>query len=337
MTVALHLLAYWLAPSLVAVWKDPSALAFALVIAEPRTERKPANPPPAPRRTAARLPPALTEAPVAPSISIGDQELAGLGDDAAMRAAINTALIESTVSLPPLQAADGGTPDGAIPADAAAEPRFELPSRVSIAYQARSSITDGVAHYSWKRTGNKYETESTVQATGFFVSMFAGVMHQVSEGELSPAGLAPVQFRFRRGDSAPETASFARDSGELRLTRNGNMRTLPLPAAIQDTQSFVFQLAYLLAQGRDPGKTLDVLVTNARKVYRYRFRQADVGPVETEMGTVQAVHLVSEAAEKEDVYEVWLSPAHHNLPVKLRFHAGRFPIELIAASIRSTP
>jgi hypothetical protein len=54
-------------------------------------------------------------------------------------------------------------------------------------------------------------------------------------------------------------------------------------------------------------------------------------------GTVQALHLRSEASNPEDTYEVWLAVAHYHLPFKIKFFAGRFPVELIAASIRTTP
>jgi hypothetical protein len=110
-----------------------------------------------------------------------------------------------------------------------------------------------------------------------------------------------------------------------------------LPPNIQDTQSFLFQFAYETDRLQSPDDRLDVLVTNARKVYRHRFRVVGKETVETQFGTVSTLHLRSEAVDPEDVYEVWLSPENHHLPVKLKFFAGRFPIELIATSIRSTP
>ena len=115
------------------------------------------------------------------------------------------------------------------------------------------------------------------------------------------------------------------------------MRSQPLPPGIQDTQSFLFQFAYEASRLKATDDRLDVLVTNARKVYRHRFRVVGPETVETRFGTVATLHLRSEAVDPEDVYEVWLSPENYHLPVKLKFFAGRFPIELIATSIRSTP
>jgi hypothetical protein len=59
--------------------------------------------------------------------------------------------------------------------------------------------------------------------------------------------------------------------------------------------------------------------------------------LQTRSGPVQVMHLRSDAIEAEDTYEVWLATDRYHLPVKIKFFAGRFPVELIAASIRTTP
>jgi hypothetical protein len=112
---------------------------------------------------------------------------------------------------------------------------------------------------------------------------------------------------------------------------------VPMPARIQDMQSFLFQLAYDAPRLKSNSESLEVMVTNARKVYRHRFKQLGMETVQTKSGPVEAIHLLSEATDPEDAYEVWLAPKNYHLPVKIKFFAGRFPIELIATSIRSTP
>ena len=216
-------------------------------------------------------------------------------------------------------------------------PPPELPSRISIAYRMTSSISDGVADYKWTRDGDRFEIDSTMQATGFIVGNFVGVLHQVSRGAVTPAGLQPDSFRIRRGDGAPDTADFLRASNQLKLTRDGAARLLPLPPLIQDMQSFLFQLAFDAPKMHGAQDRLEVLVTNARKVYRHRFKQIGIETVQTPSAPVQAVHLRSEANDPEDTYEVWLAMDKYYLPVKIKFYAGRFPVELIATSIRTTP
>ena len=213
----------------------------------------------------------------------------------------------------------------------------ELPSRISIAYKMSSNLSDGVADYTWKRDGDRFEIDSSMQATGFIVGNFIGVLHQVSRGVVTPAGLKPEIFQIRRGDAVADTAEFLRGSNELKLTRAGNARLLPLPPLIQDMQSFLFQLAFDAPKLRNPDDQLDVQVTNGRKVYRHRFKQVGMETLQTRSGTVQAMHLRSEGSNPEDTYEVWLAAGQYHLPVKIKFFAGQFPVELIVTSIRTTP
>ena len=213
----------------------------------------------------------------------------------------------------------------------------ELPSRVSIAYKATTSIADGVAHYIWKRDGDKYSFESTIAASGFFVNMFAGTFTQLSTGIVTDVGLLPDEFTIRRGDKPPETAEFLRATKEIKLTRDGQSRQLPLSPNLQDTQSFLFQLAIESVKLKTVDDRLTILVTNARGVNRYTFKKVGESTVETRFGPIETVHLVRETTEPRDGYEVWLSPKHHYLPVKLKFFVDRFPAELIATNITSKP
>ncbi len=219
----------------------------------------------------------------------------------------------------------------------ATTPPVELPSRVSIAYKATTSIADGVAHYTWKRDGDKYSFESTIAASGFFVNMFAGTITQLSTGTVTAAGLLPDEFTIRRGEKPPETAEFLRATKEIKLTRDGQSRQLPLSPNLQDTQSFLFQLAIESVKLKTVDDRLTILVTNARGVNRYTFKKVGESTVETRFGSVETVHLVRETTEPRDGYEVWLSPKHHYLPVKLKFFVDRFPAELIATNITSKP
>ena len=216
-------------------------------------------------------------------------------------------------------------------------PATELPSRVSIAYRATTSIADGIAYYKWKRDGEKYEFVSTIQAEGFFVNMFAGTITQESRGTVTPRGLEPAWFTIRRGDGAAETAEFQRATQQVKLSRGSESRQLPMPPNLQDTQSFLFQLAIEAAKLKTTEDRLVILVTNARGLNSYTFKKVGESTLETRLGAVETVHLVRETSEPRDSYEAWLSPKHYYLPLKLKFFVDRFPAELIATNITSTP
>lgn len=208
-----------------------------------------------------------------------------------------------------------------------------FPDKLVLEYRISSSLTDGVADFKWRSDGKQYEVESTIRATGFLAEMFVGAFKQVSRGEITAEGLKPSFFSLRRGEGDVDVADFAYDAKELKLRlRNGEKRVLALPPRLQDMQSFLFQISHEAARVEE-GAVLNVDVTNARKVYRYQFRHLGTETVTTASGPVAAIHLKSEAANPEDAYEVWLAPSHHHLPVKLKFHIGRFPIEQTATNM----
>lgn len=205
--------------------------------------------------------------------------------------------------------------------------------RISIEYKLTSSIADGVANFKWTRKGDAYEIESSTQATGFLIAALTGVIYQQSRGTITEDGLRPTAFSIRRGDGEAETAEFQRPTNSLVFKRSNNVRTVPMSREMQDMQSFLFQLAYDAPRLAEGGGRLDVLVTNARKVYRYQFKKIGEEVVETRFGPVETIRLLSEAANPEDAYEVWLAPKYSYLPVRLKLFLGRFPFEQIATRI----
>ena len=364
----LHAFAYLATPYFVLAWHEPAASRFEAIlvpIAEspaekfsalksvaPAAGRAPVAKSASPRRTASTRTAAKFVAP-ANAIAVAPPEVA----------ADETPKDVGTDNIAPINAAGEADksvvgPDTSTAANLATTPLIaqaipqkvelavekpatlptELPARITIAYRMSSSLSDGVADYTWTRKGQQFEIDSSMQATGFIVGNLVGVLHQVSRGTITPAGLRPASFQIRRGEALPDSADFLYASNELKLSRgSGQVRTVPLVPQLQDMQSFLFQLAYDAAKLQSTDDRLEVMVTNARKVYRHRFRQVGIEIVQTSIGPVQTVHLRSEAADPEDTYEVWLAPGNYHLPVKLRFYAGRFPVELIAASIRTTP
>ena len=350
LSVALHLFVWFATPHFTQAWREPPTARYDAVltpiieaspvvrrVARPRltrSSRVPRAPPPkldtpfiAPENAIAvdRAPQSGEGNPVI-AVDAPDQH-SPIAEERRIDTPVTPSTTESSSPILPA-AAEQREHDPPLPV---------LPSRIAITYKMTSSISDGVADYVWTRDGDHFEIDSSMQATGFIVGNFVGVLHQVSRGVLAPTGLQPSSFLIRRGDGAPDTADFLRASSELRLTRAGEARVLPLPPLLQDTQSFLFQLAYDAPKLKRSEDRLEVLVTNGRKVYRHRFKQAGTGTVQALGGPLPAMHLRSEASDPEDVYEVWLALDNHYLPVKIRFYAGRFPVELIATSIGTTP
>lgn len=239
--------------------------------------------------------------------------------------------IEAPLSLPDAILADSTKPVATSAPHEGIPPVF--PQKIEISYRLTSSLTDGVANYQWSREGNIYRIDSRIQATGVFAGFFVGTLRQSSRGEITASGLQPFSFSIQRGDAEPETAEFNRVQGNVTLKGRKDVRTLSLTPHLQDTQSFLFQLAYDMPHLRQAEDNLDVTVTNARKLYQYRFRQLGTEILDLSFGKIEAIHLRSEVTNPEDVYEIWLAPQYYFLPVKLKYFMGRFPVEQIAANI----
>jgi Protein of unknown function (DUF3108) len=205
--------------------------------------------------------------------------------------------------------------------------------RISIEYKLTSAITDGMANFKWTRKGTRYEIESSTEATGFLVSAFAGVIYQQSVGEITDEGLRPSTFSIRRGEGVTETAEFQRATNSLQFKGRRESRIVPLNRDMQDMQSFLFQLAFDAPRIAESGDNLDVLVTNARKVYRYQFKKMGIETLETRMGKIETIRLLSSAPNPEDAYEVWLAPQYFYLPVKIKLYLGKFPVEQLVTRI----
>ncbi len=278
---------------------------------------------------------------------------AGSAFVAATPAPVNERMAESVVPVPALNIAEPAPaqPSGSASSplllpqnktDAAsaeptnAAPILVFPERIRMAYRLSSSVADGIANFSWQRTGTHYELNSTIQATGIFVGLFVGTFRQTSRGEMTPDGIRPQFFSMQRGDAPVDTAEFNHSKRELKIIKYGETHLFALPPRMQDTQSFLFQLA----QDADKLKTADdrlkVALTNARKLYDYQFRLIGQETLQTRMGELLTLHMKSDAADPEDVYEVWLSPKHYYLPVKVKFYMGRFLMEQTVTSISAS-
>ena len=222
-------------------------------------------------------------------------------------------------------------------------PRLDAtPGTIDIRYKVTSSVVDAIARYQFSRDkNNKYEIESSIEATGFFATIFEGRMQQTSRGSISEQGLLTEFYSIRRGSGAAETAAFDYASNKIVFNRRKGVAIENLPHRVQDMQSFLFQMGFdapnVSQNPNSDGSELDVIATNARKIYRYKFKFVAKETLNLPFGKIDTIHLKSNADDPTDVYEVWLATAYNHIPVKVKFYAGKFPLEQIAQSVTVTP
>jgi len=312
-SLAMHGFAYFLAQEL------PQPRVSAPIVFLTQLFAVPEAPKPKPAAALRRTPPATpVEPPAEPARGVSLSQLVSLAP----------AIANGAISVP--NAAPATAFASPLPLPAAIP---NLPARAEIAYRLTSNVVDGTASLSWRREANRYEAVTTIRADNFFADFLVGTIRQASRGEVTRHGLRPDDFSLTRGSGEPETAEFLRDTNELKTRSRGDTRSEPLAEPLQDTQSFLFQMAVDADRFLSADTRMDVMVTNARKIYRYQFHRVGEETLVLKSGPVATWHLVSESANAEDVYEVWLAPSLHFLPVKLKFHLGKYPMEQTATSI----
>lgn len=195
-----------------------------------------------------------------------------------------------------------------VPAHAAA------PASASITYElSRNGVMLGTVNEHFEVRDGRYHATSEARATGLMALVQREPTRYVSSGAVTRDGLRPQRFEGHlRGRSL--SADFDWTTHKLTLARDGASETLDLPAGAQDRLSIMYQLMFAVS---DKTSTLDVAMTNGRKLERYRYAvQPDV-IIDTPFKRLKTTHLVKQRAPDESGAEVWIAPEYGRVPVKV--------------------
>jgi len=262
-------------------------------------------PPPAPAGAAPRVEPAAAEPAAepatlaaAPSAAEPDTETDAAGPGAP----------------PTLALAEAGTAE--VPTYAT-----RLPPPATLRYELKRGLLSGRGLLHWLPGPDGYQL--TIEGHAFGMPILAWW----SRGGTDAAGLAPMRFVDRRRARALRAANFQRDRG--RITYSGTEIEQPLLPGAQDRLSWLVQLAGIVeADPRrfGPGAQVLMQVTGARgdaEVWTFSVLARE----QVELsggGTVEALMIRrSPRRDFDTLAEVWLDPARHHLPVRLRLTAPR--------------
>lgn len=295
----------------------PAARAGGVAAAAARREASPPVRPPPP--ALATWPPSRPPGPAAPA-------------DTAALAAAGQAQAESPApaAAPAWRGAEAGAP---LPTYSTV-----LPPSATLMYEVRRGTSAGAAALHWQLDdAGRYRLELQGDAGGVAGPGGEGdpaaarergaarsplAPHWTSRGTLDTAGIAPERFAVARRGRERHAANFRRDAGLVSFA--GPSRTWPLVNGVQDRLSWMVQLAAILegnpALAR-PGTQISMMVVGAHGdagVWTFVVQgRADVpGPAGEPVATW---HLARASAQAYDPdVEVWVAPALHHLPVRLR-------------------
>jgi len=256
----------------------------------------PASPPPASPAPASSATPAPTTAPPAAEATASPPVSPKPESTVTKEAAANTSADETPPWL--------------------AQARFVWPASTKFIYDVIGE-SKGIRFHAdgdmlWRHDGKNYEMRMEIR------HFLLGSKSQTSIGQLSAQGLQPKRF----GDKFKQevAAHFDRDKGQLIFSASSNPQPL-LPAA-QDRLSMFAQLPALLAGTpalRQNGQQISFQVVAARSADIWTFQVDKQETLQLPIGAVSAWKLSRVFKGGYDqTADVWLSPAHGYLPVKVR-------------------
>jgi hypothetical protein len=188
-----------------------------------------------------------------------------------------------------------------------------VPATVSMSYTLSNGETMlGTGVETFKSDGKNYSISSEAEGEGIYRLLF-GSVKRISQGTITADGLKPDSFDDVRNGKSYAQARFDWRSGKLALAYKGKQKTVPLANGAQDQLSFAYSFAF----DDTIAPTVDAHLTNGKKLSLYHYENLGKETIETPLGRLETVHLRRKAEPGKSVSEIWLSPAHHNLPVKV--------------------
>ena len=252
--------------------------------------------------TAAEAPPIATTEAVAPATPVAETGVSNKPEPLALE--------KSDTSLPAATDVSSDTPPWLTQA------KFIWPSSTKFIYEvigeSKGIRFNADGDMLWKHDGKNYEMRLEIR------HFLLGSKTQTSVGQLSTQGLQPKRF----GDKYKQevAAHFDRDKNQLIFSASSSPQ--PLQPAAQDRLSLFAQLAALLAgtpELRQSGQQISFQVVAAKSADTWTFQVDKQETVKLPIGAVNAWKLsrVFKGAYDQTA-DVWLSPAHGYLPVKVR-------------------
>ena len=168
----------------------------------------------------------------------------------------------------------------------------------------------------FEQRGTTYSIISESTPAGVLAMFVRTRIKVTSNGSLTAAGLRPDQLDYGRLDDPGKNVSARFDwkNQQINMTFDGRNETVALPADTQDRLSLLYQFMFLPPEKFD---NLAFHMTNGKKIESYRYQLAGRETLTTPLGPLNTIHLVKQREADDNAVEVWLSPAHQNLPVKV--------------------
>lgn len=196
---------------------------------------------------------------------------------------------------------------------------FAAPNDIAAEYRLSvTGLTIGHVSETYSRKGDTYAIRSVARAEGPLKLFLDDQLTMQSSGRVVATGLQPLEFAQRRANSTKGAvqATFDWDHGVMHSESGGSRSDVPLPGETQDRISVMYQFMNL-----KPGsRTVEMHMSNGRKVELYTYRFVDEQDLQTPAGRFDTLHYerVTSSAN-ESKAQVWLARDRFNFPVRVVF------------------
>jgi Protein of unknown function (DUF3108) len=232
-------------------------------------------------------------------------------------AAASEALPAGPSAAAPTTIGAAATPDADRPGQALPTYATRLAPPVALSYDMRRGGMRGEAQLVWQPRGESYTLSLTANAA------MQPLLGLASRGGFDAAGIAPERFVNRRRGREQSAANFQRE--QSRISFSSSTASVEMPAGAQDRLSWMLQLPAIVhaaPQRFTPGARIALFVAGVRgdaEVWRFSVEATETLQL-PDGQTRPTLMLVREPSRPYDSrVEVWLDPAMHHLPLRLRW------------------
>jgi len=197
----------------------------------------------------------------------------------------------------------------------AAQPPHKVSLTYDVSYNGMvaAEITEVLEH-----DGKNFSLTSEGRGKGIGALLYRGAAKRWCRGEVTSAGLRPLEYREQRGDKPVVVARFDWARKTLTQEHEGKNETTGIVPPLQDRLSFLYNYAFQPSPDLKPGKEIKVTVTDGKGLTQFQYNVAGSEMLKTPAGELQTVHLVKQRENKEDKgTEIWFASGRDYLPVRI--------------------
>lgn len=167
------------------------------------------------------------------------------------------------------------------------------------------------------RSGDHYRIESVSKPVGLLALFKPDTLHVISEGDITPQGLRPQSFVYKRSQETLKNtaADFDWRQSTLMLSDRYGQRFEPLPADTQDRLSVQYQFRYVPSLRER--KALVMHITNGSKIDTRHYLVHPKQMLTVPLGTLETIYLSTPPQNTAWKTEIWLSVENGNFPCKI--------------------